>query len=91
MVATDVILIPVCTKPGVKHFKPMEIAYFLYWHFKYGCQLIIFSIAFIGPSVTTHHDLNPAYLLYEVDGERTDSTWVGVVCNHLSTMFTDMN
>ena len=41
MVATDVILIPVCTKPGVKHFKPMKIAYFLYWPFKYGCQLII--------------------------------------------------
>ena len=40
MVATDVILIPVCTKPGVKHFKPMKIAYFLYWPFKYGCQLI---------------------------------------------------
>ena len=37
----DVILIPVCTKPTVKHFKPMKIAYFLYWPFKYGCQLII--------------------------------------------------
>ena len=40
MVATDVILLPVCTKPGVKHFKPMKIAYFLYWPFKHGCQLI---------------------------------------------------
>ena len=36
----DVILIPDCTKPVVKHFKPMKIAYFLYWPFKYGCQLI---------------------------------------------------
>ena len=33
-------LIPDCTKPVVKHFKPMKIADFLYWPFKYGCQLI---------------------------------------------------
>ena len=40
MVVTEVILIPDVTKPIVKHFKPMKIVYFLYWPFKYDCQLI---------------------------------------------------
>ena len=34
------------------------------------------SIAYVAPSVTTYHDLNPGYRIYEVDGGAANSTWL---------------
>jgi len=33
------------------------------------------SIAYIAPSVTTYHDLNPGYIIYSIDGQQGNKTW----------------
>ena len=38
--------------------------------------IYVFSIAYIGPSVTTYNYMNPGYRTYDVDGGSPDSTWV---------------
>jgi len=38
--------------------------------------VIDFSIAYIGPSVTTYNFMNPGYRTYDVDGGNSNSTWV---------------
>ena len=38
--------------------------------------IILDSIAYIGPSVTTYQQLNPGYRIYEVDGDYVNSSRV---------------
>lgn len=38
--------------------------------------IILDSIAYIGPSVTTYQQLNPGYRIYEVDGHYVNSSRV---------------
>ena len=38
--------------------------------------LFVYSIAFIGPSVTTYQTHNPGYRIYEVDGDYPSSSRV---------------
>lgn len=37
------------------------------------------QMMYIGPSVTTFVNLNPAYRIYTIDGVRNDSTYVSTV------------
>ena len=42
------------------------------------CDIVVIldSIAFVGPSVTTYQGLNPGYRIYEVDGDYVNSSRV---------------
>jgi len=33
------------------------------------------SIAYVAPSVTTYHELNPGYRIYSIDGQQGNKTW----------------
>lgn len=46
------------------------------------------SIAYVAPSVTTYHDLNPGYRIYEVDGGAANSTWL---VTDFQTYFADLS
>ena len=40
--------------------------------------ILRFSIAYIGPSLTTYQNLNPGYRIYTADGNYDESTYVSI-------------
>ena len=39
-------------------------------------SVFFFSIAYVGPSVTTFNYMNPGYRTYDLDAGQANSTWV---------------